>query len=486
MNQILHYALYLLVLLNIISCEKEEEPVQVEEIQSTSVKITVKGSTGEVLPGITVYLFDQPATEVNGKEPARALKNAVTNANGVATLDVRNLTTFQSGGTFYITALEQLFSNEYNVLGTVDIVSGEVATIEKELVITVTNQQYDYGYVPTTITSALAMSEYNRWKRTQVVPCGNGLRVIADPSRETLVEAIGFGTLLAAYANDRETFDGLLRFYKSKRTPESKGMMGWKVTCDGIIDPGSATDGDVDVAFALIVASKQWNDEAYLQDAKDILQIVKDNVFFQCPVNGRDVLVLGPGYSGVAWGGCGMMDIMYHTPAFFRVFAEVTGDEAWATLANDTYTLLNAGANATTGLVPDWQTATGTPGPDERAGHFGYDACRAPWRITLDYLWNGNEQAKAWSTKISNWANGVGPTNIVDGYELNGSAIGTNGLNSAFLGGFTVATMSNDQAMVNRFSTELAKLNDNYWFNLNTRCLYLFTLTGNFWNPLDR
>ncbi|WP_224997311.1 glycosyl hydrolase family 8 [Cesiribacter sp. SM1] len=486
MNQILHYALYLLILLSIISCEKEEDPAQVEEIQTTSVKITVKSSTGELVPGVTVYLFDQPTTAASGKDPGNALKSAVTNTNGVATLDVRSLTAFQAGGTFYITVLEQLFSNEYNVLGTVDVVSGDVDTIEEELVIASPSLSYDYGYIPTTITSELALSEYNRWKRTQVVACGNGLRVIADPSRETFVEAMGFGTLLAAYANDRETFDGLLRFYKSKRTPESKGMMGWKVTCDGIVDPGSATDGDVDVAFALIVASKQWNDQAYLEDAKEILQIVKDNVFFQCTVNGRNVLVLGPGYSGVAWGGCGMMDIMYHTPAFFRVFAEVTGDDAWATLAEDTYTLLNAGANATTGLVPDWQTASGNPGPGGRAGHFGYDACRAPWRLTLDYLWNGNQQAKAWSAKVSNWANEVGPANIVDGYELNGRPIGTNGLNSAFLGGFAVATMSNDQAMVNRFSTELSKLNDNYWFNLNTRCLYLFTLTGNFWNPLDR
>src|SRR5690606_1323032 len=107
--------------------------------------------------------------------------------------------------------------------------------------------------------------------------------------RETFVEAIGFGTMLAAYANDKETFDGLFRFYKSKRTPESKGMMGWKVTCDDIVDPGSATDGDVDVAFALIVASKQWNDPAYLEEAKAILQIVRDNVIVECSVNGRSV-----------------------------------------------------------------------------------------------------------------------------------------------------------------------------------------------------
>ncbi len=85
--------------------------------------------------------------------------------------------------------------------------------------------------------------------------------------------------------------------------------------------------------------------------------------------------------------------------------------------------------------------------------------------------------------KISNWAYGVGAENIVDGYELNGTPRGNNGLNSAFLGGFTVSMMANDYTKVNNFATVLARLNDTYWFNLNTRVLYLFALTGNFWEP---
>jgi endoglucanase len=80
----------------------------------------------------------------------------------------------------------------------------------------------------------------------------------------------------------------------------------------------------------------------------------------------------------------------------------------------------------------------------------------------------------------------VGPANIVDGYQLNGTPVGTNGLNSAFLGGFSVATMAHSQATTDQFGVELSKLNDTYWFNLNTRCLYLFTLSGNFWDPTKK
>lgn len=343
-----------------------------------------------------------------------------------------------------------------------------------------------FGFYPTTVTENLALSEYNRWKNTQVISCNDGLRVITNNSSQTLVEGMGFGMLLSAYAEDKTTFDGLLKFYKSKRTAQANNMMAWSVTCDGFTDSGSATDGDIDVAFSLIVANKVWDDITYLNEAKTILNILNDDLIASCSANGENFYVLYPGYSNNAWGGCGETDLMYHTPAFFRVFADVTGDTIWDELADDTYILLNNSANATTGLVPDWQKADGTPGPNGRAGHFGYDACRAPWRLTLDYLWNGNSAAKTWASKISGWAESVGPTNIVDGYELNGTPIGTNGLNSAFLGGLTVAAMSHSQARVNLFGTTLSSLNDTYWFNLNTRCLYLFTLTGKFYNPLER
>jgi hypothetical protein len=76
----------------------------------------------------------------------------------------------------------------------------------------------------------------------------------------------------------------------------------------------------------------------------------------------------------------------------------------WVKLADDTYTILNANANATTGLVSDRQNVTGAA--TGGYGNYGDDACRTPWRITLDYLWNGNEKAKDWCIKISNFAKG--------------------------------------------------------------------------------
>jgi len=343
---------------------------------------------------------------------------------------------------------------------------------------------YSFSFKPNSITFEKAQLSYDRWKELFLVECNDGYRVTCESQDETRVEAIGFGMLLTAYFGDKDEFDGLFRFYKSKQTTNANNMMAWNVSCDGINDPGSATDGDIDVAFALIVAYNQWGGD-YLEEAKDVIQVIKNSVVTTCD----SLLILAPGYSkesdiGPMWGGCDLTDIQYYTPAFFRIFAEVSGDNDWNKLADDTYTILNAAAHPETGLVPDWQSVSGTPGGNtDRISYFRYDACRVPWRIALDYLWNGNTLAKEWCTKVSDWANDIGPANIKDGYNLDGTENSQGYHNSAFVGGFAVAAMCNSQEVADAFGTEMDRLDDTHWFTLSTRSLYLLPITGNFWKP---
>jgi endo-1,4-beta-D-glucanase Y len=462
------------------SCKSKPKDDVTPDNTETKLLITVKDSDQSIVSGVVVHLYE--SNENN--DPSQSTTSTTSDQDGVAQFDLTDLIDDEEQATFYIKVIETSLALEHTLLGnlTINVPAEKPETIEDDLVIETRSLVYPNGFIPSVIDSRLARSEYDRWKSSQVFVCGDGLRVKADPANETRVEAIGFGTILSAYMSDKETFDGLMKFYESKRTQQANQMMAWLVTCEEIQDPGSATDGDIDVAFANIVASTKWG-ATYLDKAKEIINLIDQNLILDCQVDGATVKVLAPGYSGGLWGGCGLTDIQYYTPGFFRLFAQVTGNEVWNTLADDTYILLNASANETTGLVPDWQTASGSPGPSGRVGHYGYDACRVPWRITLDYLWNGNTEAAQWSSKIGTWAAGIGPSNIVDGYELDGTPIGTNGLNSSFLGGLSVATMTTNQSQVNNFSETLSGLNDSYWFNLNTRVLYLFTLTGNFQKP---
>ncbi|MFO7446433.1 MAG: glycosyl hydrolase family 8 [Ignavibacteriaceae bacterium] len=341
------------------------------------------------------------------------------------------------------------------------------------------NVEYPYGYQTSLITPEVMLDAYNTWKNSFLKSCNGMYRVSGDDTAFSISEGMGYGMLLTAYFGEKEYFDGLFEFYKSKRTEHAYGLMGWRVTCDDIIDPGSATDGDLDVVYALIVAHYQWG-ENYLDDAREILSILKEYYFEIC---GRGYYTMKP---GGRFGGCNLTDISYYSPGYFRVFQDVTGDPFWGTIANHSYIILEFGANDTTGLVPDWQTFDGIPGGQGRVDYYRYDACRTPWRMSLDYIWNGNSTAQEWCTRITNFAASIGPTRIVDGYNLNGTPRGQFN-NSAFVGGFAAGAMCNSQTVVDDFTRRLLALHnsrqDNQYFNLNLRCLYMLTLTGNFWQP---
>jgi endo-1,4-beta-D-glucanase Y len=343
------------------------------------------------------------------------------------------------------------------------------------------NVNYSNGYKTSVISATVIQNAYSRWKNLFLKSSNGMYRVAGDDTTITISEGMGFGMLLTAYFGEKVYFDGLLQFYKSKRTPEAYNLMAWKVTSDGILDPGSATDGDLDAAFALIAAYCQWGGN-YLDEAKNIISILKAHYFVNC----ASVNTMKPGGQ---FGGCGLTDISYYNPALFRIFGKVTNDPFWDTVADDSYTILLNSANNSTGLVPDWQSYDGIPGGNPTSGrvdYYRYDACRTPWRMSVDYLWNGNMVAQYWCTKITNFANSIGASNIVDGYNLDGTPRGQYN-NSAFVGGFAVGAMSNSQSIVNNFAQRLLSIeinsNDNQYFNLSLRCLYMLALTGNFWKP---
>jgi endo-1,4-beta-D-glucanase Y len=340
--------------------------------------------------------------------------------------------------------------------------------------------KYLYGNLPTkrdTLTGHLK-KWYANWKNKYLQECNGNLRPGVDPLSKSLVEAQGFSMIAVAYMADKAVFDKLYGYYKSKITTQGCGLMGWKHTCGGFEDQGSATDGDVDVACALTVAHWQWPDSGYDVKLKAILTSL-DSLIDSC----GDVFALHPGCAGgKPWGGCDETDISYYEPAFFRYFAKISGNPRWAKLADDTHIIRDAAANKTTGLVPDWQSTSGRAGANGRKGYFSQDAIRAPYKQSLDFLWNGNEKVQAWAKKISSWGYGIGISNIKDGHNLDGSANGGYH-NMAVTGSIAVAAMANEQKILDAYVDDCLRLKDESWYNGYLGNLYLLALSGNMWNP---
>lgn len=340
-------------------------------------------------------------------------------------------------------------------------------------------KSYAFGNLPTNLETEHITDTYAIWKNKYVTAegCPEGAkRVLFDDMSHTVSEGIGYGLLISAMMKDEETFNALYKYYNAHL--DSNGLMNWKIDASGkMAGENAATDADVDVAYALLLAHKLIGDEYYLAEAKKIITLIKKHMVE------AETYVLK---AGDAWGGSLTTNPSYFAPAYFKVFAKVMNDDSWNKVSDKCYEILFKSWNSETGLVPDWCKADGTtPADNVSWAKYGgktyfYDAARTPWRISKDYLWFGDKRAETYCKAINRFVKKTGISNITDGYNLDGTTFRTE-KTSAFVGCFAVATMtSNDQEFINTaYAENITTFNDSY-FNDILRLLTLQMQHGMF------
>jgi endo-1,4-beta-D-glucanase Y len=280
-----------------------------------------------------------------------------------------------------------------------------------------------------------AQRAYQVWKETLVTRDGaNGFRRVVRPDtpdgrpNSTVSEGISYAMILAVYFNDQSLFDDTFRY--SQHWADDTGLMRWYIdptgteACPGRDDCGAATDADEDIAFALIMADKQWGgkgalDKSYRDYALRQIALVKK---YEVHESG----VLKPGNE---WGGPEVLNLSYFAPAFYRVFGEYSNDEAfWNKVIDVNYevlfnTLNEKNGNQDNGLVPAWSNVRGEPvvAFPGALTYFQTDSIRTPFRIAQHYCWTGDKRAKVYLDKINSFFVKVGADRISDGYKLDGT-----------------------------------------------------------------
>lgn len=264
----------------------------------------------------------------------------------------------------------------------------------------------------------------------------------------TVSEAHGYGMLITAsmaeYDNQaKEIFDGMYAYYKAHLSEIAPNLMAWQQVDNGtaIVNSSgadSATDGDMDIAYALLMADSVWGSDGDINYKQSAIDVINDIMKYE--VNKEDwILQLGdwaywsekgePEYSATRASDF----IMQYMP----VFAEVTGDDRWLNVYDSTYTIINSIVDEYgTGILPDFivkDSATGkfiASPPEflesEYDGYYYYNSCRTPWRISMDYLINGNQDAKKFADTITSFiskATKGDPSEIKAGYKLDGTPI---------------------------------------------------------------
>ncbi|MFU2029079.1 chitosanase [Bacillus wiedmannii] len=312
-------------------------------------------------------------------------------------------------------------------------------------------------------------------------------------------EGQGYGmiitVLMAGYdSNAQKIYDGLFKTARTFKSSQNPNLMGWVVAdskkAQGHFD--SATDGDLDIAYSLLLAHKQWGSNGTVNYLKEAQNMITKGIKASNVTN-NNRLNLGD------WDSKNSLDtrpsdwMMSHLRAFY----EFTGDKTWLTVINnlyDVYTQFSNKYSQNTGLISDFVVKTPPqPAPkdfleeSEYTNAYYYNASRVPLRIVMDYAMYGEKRSKVISDKVSSWiqnkTNG-NPSKIVDGYQLNGSNIGSYST-AVFVSPFIAAsiTSSNNQKWVNSGWDWMKNKRESY-FSDSYNLLTMLFITGNWWKPV--
>jgi len=357
-----------------------------------------------------------------------------------------------------------------------------------------------YCTYPETYDNTKVTAAYQAWKDATITSDGAGtFQRVKKPDSGTVIgstvsEGIGYGMILAVYLDDQKLFDSLWSYEQLHL--DGNGLMDWEIGPDGKVTSGgagAATDGDEDMAWALVMADRQWGGkgtltDTYLNHAKKLIGLIWT---YEVDHTRGEMLKAGD-----QWGDVDVTNPSYFAPAYFRVFGQVTGNtDDWNKAVTANYDILEKSLNATSGnasngLVPAWCDSSGKPiSPYSGAPmYFQNDSTRTPFRVGQDDCYFGEPRAKTYLAKISSFYAGIGVSKIVDGYELNGTPKpdkAVNGLQPAsFIGPAGVGAMSDAkyQSFINDAYAAVATLNltaGTIYYQKSWTALSLLMLTAN-------
>ena len=394
---------------------------------------------------------------------------------------------------------------------------------------------YHYNYKGVTIIPDIVsrdqmdksiQSFYDSWRKRFIKSdAGNGLYYVYTKdlikenkdTSQSLSEGQGYGMMITALMAGydplaHETFDGLYNYARAHPSDSSNFLMAWCQRSDFTnIEKDGASDGDLDIAYSLLLAHAQWGDKGkinYLSEAKQIILAIKNQeinpVTFSI-LKGNATESDGTGYFDMR-----ASDFM---PAHLRVFYEVTKDSIWLKIIDKCYSyfeVLQKRYSPGIGLLPDFiQKLNREPIPARpkipfilpyeetlHDGQYYYNSCRVPWRIATDYILFEDPRAKTITDQINKWIRNKtkeNPLKIAAGYKLNGNPISMPDEEKfdamSYLAPFAVSGMTDpkNKAWVTELWEFMLLYNIesfNYYDN-TIKLIDMIILSGNYWPPVE-
>ncbi len=365
--------------------------------------------------------------------------------------------------------------------------------------------------VPRAALDAATAAYYDQWKSAYLEPaCKPGefrIRSLGATKAYAVSEGHGYAMmalpLMAGHDPDAQRlFDGFYRYYKGHPSSLNRELMAWAQNkiCVNVGGPNSATDADLDIAYGLLLADRQWGsggDVDYRGAAEDLIKTI-----LKVEATPANNLIVGnwvtdarnPRYSAARGS-----DFM---PEHFKTFARATGEPRWNAILAKTYDLiaLIQGRDApVSGLVPDFimDAAGNAPRPAPPRwleaptdGQYAWNACRVPWRVATDYLITGEARAQTAIRRINSWLRHQthdDPTAIRAVYDLSGEPV-NDYTSLAFSAPFLVAAMvepeqGTNQPWLNALWDMVAATPIKEYYGDSIKLFAMVVASGNWWSP---
>ena len=240
----------------------------------------------------------------------------------------------------------------------------------------------------TALGAGVRCEAWPAWQRFKLLYVSSDGRVIdaSTPRQITTSEGQSYALFFALVGNDRTAFDQILRWTQNNLAGGSleKYLPAWQWgRADNdqwrVLDPNSASDADLWIAYTLGEASRLWNERFYAQVGAAIAGNIVRQEVVTIPELGPTLL---PGPMGFADEHSWRLNPSYLPLSIIRGVARQTHEPLWNDIAKSSERIILA--SAPKGFAPDWvEFSSGNFVPDRKTRSIGsYDAIRV-------YLWAG-------------------------------------------------------------------------------------------------
>ncbi|MGE0529581.1 MAG: glycosyl hydrolase family 8, partial [Bdellovibrionales bacterium] len=235
----------------------------------------------------------------------------------------------------------------------------------------------------------------SHWSFYKSIYIKNGQVISPDEGNITTSEGQGYALLRAVWANDRRMFEMVWSWTRDHLQVRKDRLFAWKFK-GHVKDIHAATDADTDIALALVLASRRWQEPKYLAEARAIINDIWN----------REILIIKKKYfvTGGDWApheNHPTIHIAYLAPYAYEVFSQVDDSHPWKQVIATSYEVLNWLFVEKGFKLPPMKVylekksgALLLKNPDDPAEPlFSYDAFPIYWRVALDFLWFSREEA---------------------------------------------------------------------------------------------